>query len=104
MRPGPKFEITQEMAIANIQTVYSRIKPIALTARLYDMHGSFSVRAIDRKWKWVDICKLAGVPSGTKGKKKQEWYPCKECTVRLATGRFCNVCRRAMKRRSRGMI
>lgn len=104
MRSGPKFEITQEMAISNIQTVYSRIGSGVLTSRLYSLHGSFSVRAIQRKWKWIDLCRLAGIPYGEKGRKKQVWHPCKECNYRLAVGRFCYECRRTIKRRSQGMI
>lgn len=104
MRPGPKFEITKEMAIANMQTVFHRIQPEALTSRLYGTHGSFSIRAIQRKWKWEELCKLAGIPFGISGRKKQAWHPCKECDYRLAVGRFCHECRRTMKRRSRGAL
>lgn len=104
MRRGPKFEITQDMAIENIKTVRARLGVTTLTKLLYDEHGSFSIRSIERKWGWSHICALAGVESGSAGKKKSCWQACRECLVRLATGRYCLTCLGRMKRNSRGAL
>lgn len=104
MGRGRRPEITQEMAIANIQTVSARLGVSVLTSALYDEHGSFAVRAIERKWKWSEICALAGVQSGNAGKKKADWKICLECLERLATGRYCRTCSGRMKRNSQGAL
>lgn len=103
VRPGPKFEITQEMAIANIQTVYRRIgQPGMMTRKLYMEHGSFGIRSIERKWGWKSICELAGIPCGVRGSKKLQWHQCPHCPKGLASSRFryCWDCRRRQRRNS----
>lgn len=104
MGRGRRLEITQEMAIANIQTVSVRLGVSVLTSALYDEHGSFAVRAIERKWKWSVICALAGVQSGSAGRKKVDWKICRECLERLATGRYCRTCSSRMKKSSQGAL
>ena len=113
MRPGPKFEITQDMAIENIRTVFQRIGGKMLTRKLYQEHGSFAIRAIERKWGWVGICKLAGVPCGVRGSKKAEWHACHDCQGKLTVDRFrgvassrywyCYGCRKKHRRNSGGI-
>lgn len=106
VRPGPKFEITQDMAISNVQTVYDRIgKPAMLTRKLYMEHGSFCLRTIERRWRWKEICELAGIPCGVRGSKKLEHHLCPQCNKGLASSRFwyCWDCRRRQKRNSGGV-
>lgn len=108
MRPGQKFEITLDMAISNIRTVYARLGVSELSRRLYMEHGSFCIRAIERKWGWSGICQLAGVACGIRGSRKLEWHPCTQCnpgikrnrSSGLASSRFryCWECRRKIKR------
>lgn len=104
MRRGPKFEITQDMAIENIKTVCARLGVTVLTRMLYDEHGSFSIRSLERKWGWAPLCQLAGVQSGTAGKSRATWKPCRECNVHLSTSRYCHACSRRMKRQSQGAL
>lgn len=106
VRPGPKFEITQDMAISNIKTVHERIgKPAMFTRKLYMEHGSFGIRSIERKWRWKVLCKLAGIQCGVRGSKKLEWHLCQQCNKGLASSRFwyCWDCRRRQKRNSGGV-
>lgn len=105
MRPGPKFEITQDMAIENIKTVFARIGCTEFSRRLYDQHGSFCIRTIERKWGWRAICELAGVPCGVRGSKKLVWHTCPQCEKHLVSSRFryCYGCRKTMKNRSGGL-
>lgn len=106
VRRGPKFEITQDMAIANIKTVHERIgKPAMFTRKLYMEHGSFGIRSIERKWTWTGICKLSGIPCGVRGSKKLEHHLCSQCHKGLASSRFwyCWDCRRRQKRNSGGV-
>lgn len=103
MRPGPKFEITKDMAIENIRAVYQRINPPMMTLRVYIEHGSFSARAIERKWPWREICLEAGVPCGVRGSNKKPRHNCIECGA--STCRYyCAVCIRRVRRQDRGMI
>ncbi len=104
VRRGPKFEITLDMVVANVKTVCARLGVSTLTTELYDEHGSFAVRAIERKWKWSVICALAGVQSGRAGKKKVIWNLCMECLLRYGTSRYCRTCSMRMKRNSRGAL
>lgn len=107
VRPGPKFEVTQEMAIENIRIVYARLGyPPMMTRRLYDLHGSFAARVMDRKWSWIGICQLAGVPCGVRGSKKKERHQCPRCEKREATdfGRYCGNCRKDINRLAQGML
>lgn len=106
VRRGPKFEITEEMAIANIQTVYRRIgQPGMLTRKLYMAHGSFGIRSIERKWGWKRICEMARIPCGVRGSKKLHWHQCPHCEKGKASSRFryCWDCRRRHKRNSGGV-
>jgi hypothetical protein len=104
MRRGPKFEITQDMAIENIKTVCTRFGVTVLTRTMYDEHGSFAIRAIERKWGWVPLCQLAGVQSGMAGKPRATWKPCRECNVRLSTSRYCHTCSRRIRRQNQGAL
>lgn len=105
MRRGPKFELTQEMVIENIRTVCARIGVTTLTRMLYDEHGSFSYRAIERKWKWAAICQLAGVQSGKAGKPRAVRRTCRECESRVTTRLYyCQVCVNKMRRHSQGAM
>lgn len=104
MRRGPKFEITQDMAIENIKTVCVRLGVTVLTRMMYEEHGSFSYRAMERKWKWATLCELAGVQSGMAGKPRVARTICRECNVHLSTTRYCHVCSRRMKRQSQGAL
>ncbi len=103
MRRGPKFEITQEMAVENIRTVSLRIEAETLTRRLYELHGSFSIRAIERKWTWAGICLMAGVVCGVRGSKKKTRKLCIDCQAETCQY-HCETCRKRIKRQSRGMI
>lgn len=104
MKRGPKVYVTQEAAISNIRTVWERIgKPDMLTLRLYNAHGSFHSTAIGKKWKWIDICALAGVPCGVRGSKKKEWKVCIQCNKHQTTSYHCYGCRRTIHNRSGGI-
>lgn len=106
VRPGPKFELTQDMVIQNIQTVVARIGCTQISRNLYDRHGSFCIRTIERKWGWKTICGLAGVQCGVRGSRKLEWHLCPQCERHLASSRFryCGGCRKTMRNRSGGDV
>lgn len=67
MSPGPKFKITLDTAVANIQTVATRLGIQRISSRCYTREGSFNTRTLERKWGWALLVKLAGLQSGSTG-------------------------------------
>lgn len=106
MRPGPKFELTREMVVENIRTVAKRLGVQRLSYWDYTDHGSFSPRAITRKWAWSELCQEAGIQSGTAGRPAAVRKVCFECEVRMTmtNSRYCRTCADRMKRNSGGFI
>ena len=106
MRPGPKFELTKEMVIENMRTVVNRLGLTRLSHMMYEDHGSFSTRAITRKWKWSELCAEAGIGSGVNGRPAVEKKACFECKTRVAMAnlRYCRTCTDRMKRNSGGFL
>lgn len=105
MRPGPKFELTREMVVENIKTVADRLGVDRLSYWAYQDHGSFSARAITRKWKWSDLCIEAGISGGRAGRPADTKKLCFECNARLTirNSRYCQTCTDRMRRNSGGL-
>lgn len=99
-RRGPRFEITREMAIENIRRVMQRVGLTTISWRLYDQHGSFSARVIQRKFGWTQILAEAGIHSAANGRRKKSRQACMQTCGRLSmtTGRHCRTCRRRILR------
>ena len=101
MRPGPKFEITRDMALENILTVAKRLGVSVLSYRDYQANGSFSARAITRKWSWVKLCQLAGIQPGINGRPRRGVVSCLQCG-KTSSRHHCKVCRRRINRLAMG--
>jgi hypothetical protein len=105
-RPGPKFEVTWDMAVQNLIVVAARLQTRSLSSRQYEAEGSFSVRALERKWPWHILCAGAGLTTGTRGRPVRPRRACMEACGRLSktTGPLCRTCARRNVRRSRGVL
>jgi hypothetical protein len=110
MRPGPKFEITREMAVENVRTVAKRLGVVRLSTRQYEREGSFSVRPIQRKFGWNAVCEEAGlmVNAQCQGMAPRLRKPCTQDCGRLSMAfprwHLCRTCDRRMKRQAKGMV
>ena len=107
MRTGPTFEITREMAIANLRTVASRLGVAVLSMRLYAQHGSFSVDAIQRRHGWAELVREAGLQSGGVGgrpKQPRRWclQECGRLSMSWPRWHLCRTCYRKSERARRG--
>jgi hypothetical protein len=106
IRRGPKFELTRDMVIENVLTVMKRIGAETLSRRDYDEHGSFSSRAIVRKWKWAEVCRMAGIPQAKAGRPGVARRTCTQCHRHpsMSISRHCELCYKRINRQSRGML
>lgn len=101
IRPGPKFEITLEMAIANLRTVATRLGVTQLSSRLYGREGSFNSRTLEQRWGWARLCTLAGLLSGGNGgRRKRIRKPCMQQCGRMNYSLLshCRTCWRRIQR------
>jgi hypothetical protein len=100
VRRGPKFAITLDMAVENLRTAAHRINVTCLSRRLYDQHGSFCARTLQRKWGWRYLCAYAGLQSDIAGRKCSAKQPCIECDhrTRQLHRYHCRTCRRRFER------
>jgi hypothetical protein len=106
-RRGPKFELTQDLIVSNIRTVMARIGAETLSRRDYDEHGSFSSRAIVRKFGgWERVCELAGIPRARNGRPPKARRICTQCRKWPSTtvSPHCEVCVKRIRRQSRGQL
>lgn len=102
MRPGPKFEITWEMAISNVQTVARRLGVSRMSYRLYEQHGSFSGRVLQRKFGWPRLVEACGLLPGRSGRPRADRRSCMQACGRLAmTTPGCHSCRTCVRRVAR---
>ena len=100
IRPGPKFEITQDMAVSNMQTVANRLGITQLSSRLYAREGSFNVRTLIEKFGWARLIALAGLTVGTHGRKRRIRKPCiQQCgRTNYSLLSHCRTCWRRIQR------
>ena len=100
IRPGPKFEITLDMAVANMQGVAARLGVTQLSSRLYGREGSFNLRTLEQKWGWLKLLKLAGLTPGTHGGKRRLRKPCiQQCgRMNYFNQHHCRTCWRRIQR------
>lgn len=104
IRRGPKFEITFEMAVANITTVAQRLGVTVLSCRQYCQHGSYHSRNLTKKWTWRTLCAATGILSISRsGRPRKARRICTECEQRLSQtiGRQCRTCRRRIVKLAR---
>lgn len=102
IRRGPKFEITFEMAVANIKAVAQRLGVTVLSRRLYCQHGSYHSRNLTKKWTWRTLCAATGILSiGRSGRPRMARRICMECDRRQTVGRHCRTCRRQIVKLAR---
>lgn len=106
MRPGPKFEVTFEMAVANVRRVAERLGGSSrLSRRMYDAHGSFSVRALERKFGWNALVCSAGLLCGVPGAPRRPRRLCVQGCGRMAmTLPGCLTCRTCTRRQRRQAV
>jgi hypothetical protein len=83
-----------------------RIGAVTLSRRDYDEHGSFSSRAIVRKWKWAEVCKMVGMVQAKSGRPASARTICTQCHRHpsMSISRHCEVCYRRINRQSRGAL
>lgn len=105
LRRGPKFEITFEMAVANLRAVAQRLGVGTLSVRQYCRHGSYHSRNLTKKWPWRVLCQAAGLACGTRGLPRRPRRVCLDCAQRPSrtVGPYCRTCQRRMCRQARGI-
>lgn len=106
MKRGPKFEVTLDMAVENLRTVAARLQQTSLSRREYNREGSFCARALERKWGWKTLCRLADLALCQAGRPRKPRRICMECEHRLSktTGPLCRTCHRRICVHDRGAL
>lgn len=100
-RRGAKIEITLNVAVQNIIAVATRLNVSRLPVRQYNLHGSYHPRALQKKWYWSYLCRLAGLESLWRpGRPRQHRCLCTQCEQRMSRtiGRYCRTCVRRINR------
>ena len=101
IRTGPKFEVTLDMAVCNMQGVAARLGVSQMSSRLYGREGSFNSRTLEQRWGWARLCALAGLRSGGKGgRRKRIRKPCLQQCGRMNYSLLshCRTCWRRIQR------
>lgn len=102
MRPGPKFEVTLEMAVENLRTVAQRLGVSSLSLRQYEQHGSFSGSAIARRHGWAKLLRASGLTDAPNGRRRRPRKLCSQQCGRLSMTYpdwfLCRTCKRRMLR------
>lgn len=100
LKPGPKFTITFDMAVANVRRVAERLGITVISGPVYMKNGSFCLRTIERRHGWRKVVEAAGLSFPKPGRPARPRKPCIQGCGRLNYWRYqhCRTCFRRIGR------
>jgi len=108
MRSGPKWEITYEMAVANVQTVAARLNVTRLSLRQYEAEGSFCADTLCRKFGWTALVTAAGLQPGLRQRPRNARRLCSQDCGRVSMAyprwHLCRTCMQRIQRNESGAM